>query len=267
MTLAFADTARGATPASLGQVGSGVGFSGIPGVAVALDTYKNGSDPSANFVGISDGPASPATPGNLHWLATKSVPTSLRTGAHHVKVTAASGSLTVWIDGTQLLSAKAALPSSALVGFSARSGGKTDQHAVSHAQVSGPRYVPRPSLALRTKVVAPVGSLQASAQASYQGSCPSDFDVLSRANGDVARPGLDGAQPGQRCEIGVVLPPGDHWEVSAAVGAGRRARSRSRTASRTCPTSRWAPRRRACRWHSRGRGRPPTRRCRPRPPP
>ncbi len=134
MALVLADPSRGATPKSLGYKGGGLGFSGIPALAVALDTYKNSANPSNNFVGITDGPSG-TTPDLLHWIATATLSASLRNVKHHVKVVTAGGTMTVSIDGVQVLSQAVTLPSSAYLGFSGGSGGLTDKHAVSHLVV------------------------------------------------------------------------------------------------------------------------------------
>src|SRR5437773_6974812 len=86
---------------------------------------------SSNFVGISDGFA-----GNgLHWLATSTAVPPLRNAWHHVQVTTQAGVLTVWVDGTQLLSQAVALPPSVLVGFTGGSGGATDLHDVANVKI------------------------------------------------------------------------------------------------------------------------------------
>src|SRR5271154_2248695 len=82
LALVFGDASSGAAPTSLGLDGGGLGFSGIPGVAVALDTYKNEVNPSNNFAGVSDGPTS--TAGDLlHWLATPDLPLPLPNATSH----------------------------------------------------------------------------------------------------------------------------------------------------------------------------------------
>ena len=35
--------------------GGALGYGGLSGITVALDTFKNGNDPSGNFAGIGDG--------------------------------------------------------------------------------------------------------------------------------------------------------------------------------------------------------------------
>ena len=47
-------------PTALGNNGGGEGFAGINGIAVSLDTWKNTSDPSGNFVGIATATAAHA---------------------------------------------------------------------------------------------------------------------------------------------------------------------------------------------------------------
>jgi hypothetical protein len=134
LTLTFASPSGGAAPTSLGAGGGGLGFSGIPGIAVALDTYKNAVNPSANFVGISDGAGSAADV--LHWIATATNVPPLRGVTRHVTATLAGGLLTVAIDGVTYLSSVVTLPPSVLVGFTGGCGGLTDRHAVSNVSIS-----------------------------------------------------------------------------------------------------------------------------------
>ena len=67
----------------------------------------------------------------LHWLLTANLAAPLRNATHHVEVASAGGTVTVWIDGTQVLSRGLTLPASAYLGFSGGTGGLTDRHAVS----------------------------------------------------------------------------------------------------------------------------------------
>ena len=139
LALVFGDATRGALPTSVGREGGGLGFSGIPGIAVALDTYKNAVNPSNDFVGISDGPSSTTVTDMLHWLASASLAVPLENATHHVKVVSANGTLTVSIDGAQVLSTAVALPTSAYLGFTGGTGYYADRHAVSRLVVaSGP---------------------------------------------------------------------------------------------------------------------------------
>ena len=133
MTFILANPAAGATPTSLGDFGGDLGFAPIPGIAVAFDTFKGTGDPSANFVGITDGET--AT-GPLHWLATSTAVPGLRTATRHVKVTVASGVMTVSVDGVQYLSQAVTLGPNVLVGFGGSTGGGTDIHSVKNVVIT-----------------------------------------------------------------------------------------------------------------------------------
>jgi hypothetical protein len=133
MALVLADPAQGATSHSLGATGGGLGYSGIPGIAVGLDTFQNGSDPSSNFVGIATGAQGDA----LTWAATTTAVPDLRAAVRHVTVMVRGGTVTVFVDGLQVLSRAVAVPSSVLVGFTAATGGLTDRHAVSNLSITG----------------------------------------------------------------------------------------------------------------------------------
>jgi len=139
MSLVLANDSTAAT--ALGSSGGGLGFSGISGIAVALDTYQNAVNPSNNFVGITNGPVSSSAPGNLNWLATDTSVASLRT-THTFKVTLASGKLTVTMDAVLLLSTNVTVGGDVLLGFSGGTGAVTDTHTVSGVTVSAAPSVP-----------------------------------------------------------------------------------------------------------------------------
>jgi hypothetical protein len=108
--------------ASLGTSGGGLGYSGLHGVAVTLDTFKNvPNDPSSNFTAI-------ATSGSndvLTYAATNSSIPSLLSGPHTVDVTVSGGHIVVKIDNVQYLNAAVTLPPNVLVGFTAATGHNT----------------------------------------------------------------------------------------------------------------------------------------------
>jgi hypothetical protein len=147
MALVIADAAAGATPTARGGGGSRLGFGGIPGYAVGLDEYPDPEDPAQNYVGISDG--LDAASGTLNWLAAASVPTSLRSGSHHVHVVSAGGRVTVTVDRQELLSRVLSLPAEAMIGFSGATGARlADRHATSALTVTlgaAPVQTPTPS--------------------------------------------------------------------------------------------------------------------------
>jgi hypothetical protein len=127
--------ANASAPAtSLGTAGVGLGFDGIPGIAVALDTDNSPGNPSSNFVGITDGPLSGAPTEELHWLATNSSVVPL-TGPRTITVSLENGLLTVAIGGTQVLSQNVTVGPKVLLGFSGSTGSLTDLHSVANVSV------------------------------------------------------------------------------------------------------------------------------------
>jgi Bacterial lectin/Abnormal spindle-like microcephaly-assoc'd, ASPM-SPD-2-Hydin len=231
--LVFADATRGALPSSLGAEGGGLGFGGIPGIAVALDEYKGTGAPSNNFVGISDGPTSPSTPGTLHWIATSNLALPLQNATNHIKVTTVNGTtltvfvngttLTVFVNGTQVLSQAVTLPSSAYLGFSGGTGGAYNRHAVAHVLVtqgSGGGTPTPATLKISNTINAPSGSAQAATQLAYSGTCPSSFTTAALANGGSATPTLTGAVAGSGCSVAEVAPSGSGWTTTALVNGG-----------------------------------------------
>jgi len=128
-----------ASPFALGGGGGGLGFSGVTGVAIAFDTYKNGTDPSNNFVGITTGPGATG-PDNLVWQATSTTIAALRgvpAVTHPVRVhvdtdAAQKTTLVVEIDGLVALTLPITLPPQVFAGFTGATGGATDLHEVSN---------------------------------------------------------------------------------------------------------------------------------------
>ena len=116
------------TMESIGGNGGGLGFSGLPGVAVALDTHQGApADPSPNFIGLSTGGSDPLS---LNYVATTSSVPDLR-GTHTVTVTALHGTVAVALDGAQVIAPTAInLPSTVLPAFTGANGGLSDEHAV-----------------------------------------------------------------------------------------------------------------------------------------
>jgi hypothetical protein len=142
LTFALLDATK-ATPTALGVSGGGLGVSGLPGVAVSLQTSWNGQSNSTNFTGIIVGPGSGSD--NVTYTATAEVPTPLRTGTHTVTVAASGGDLVVTVDGTQLLNTPVTLPPQVLVGFTAGTGELADTHIISGVQITTGGSVAPPS--------------------------------------------------------------------------------------------------------------------------
>ncbi len=110
-----------ATPTALGAGGGGLGYSGLPGIAVTLDTHRNTGDPSANFVAVATG----GHGATLRYAATSTAVPALRTGTHAVTVTVTTtGHLLVAVDGTQVIDTAVTLPPNLLVGFAGPPGAR-----------------------------------------------------------------------------------------------------------------------------------------------
>jgi lectin family protein/ASPM-SPD-2-Hydin domain-containing protein/putative pyrroloquinoline-quinone-binding quinoprotein len=131
MTFALLN-AQSAGARSVGGKGALMGFGGLPGVAVVLSTVHASGYPSNNFVGIATG----SSGGLLKFAATSTSVPKLRTGTHTVGVSVSGGTVTVTVDGTQVLSKAVSLPASVLPAFTASTGSATDNHAVTSATIT-----------------------------------------------------------------------------------------------------------------------------------
>jgi len=223
-TLVLADAAV-ARPTALGASGGGLGYSGIPGVAVALDTYKGAVDPSANFVGIANGTNGAVD--RLFWLATSSAIPNLRTATRHIVVDVNGGVMTVKVDGTQVLSQAVTLPPNVLLGFTGATGWVLDNHQVSNVAVTGDGGTPPPppppdpaTLRITNTVSAPSGSTQAAQTFTYSGSCPSAFTTSAIGTGGSASPTLTGAVAGASCSVSETAQSDPNWSTTVSVNGG-----------------------------------------------
>jgi hypothetical protein len=222
LAFVLGDATRGALPTSLGVEGGGLGFSGIPGIAVALDEYKGTGAPSNNFAGITDGPTSTSVPDVLHWLSTANLALPLQNATNKIKITTTNGTtLTVSYNGTQVLSQAVTLPSSAYLGFSGGTGGANNRHAVGHVVVSsGTTTPPAATLSISNTIKAPSGSSQASTQLAYSGTCPSSFTTAAIGSGGSLSPTLTGAVAGSSCTVSEAAPSESGWSTTASVNGG-----------------------------------------------
>jgi hypothetical protein len=214
-TFVLASPAEGASPASLGEEGGGLGFGGIPGVAVALDTYQSQGAPSSNFVGISTGSA---MPGTLKWLATSTAVPSLR-ATRTVKVEVDEGTIAVSVEGQHVLSASVSLPPQILVGFTGATGELTDTHQVAVTSIVGAPTPKTSKLTITNAVVAPKGSAAAGASMVMSGACPVPFTTAALASKKTATPSLPGAREGLQCSVREAQPAaeGGTWTTTASV--------------------------------------------------
>ncbi|HEX7292189.1 MAG TPA: choice-of-anchor D domain-containing protein [Conexibacter sp.] len=239
-TLVLADAAV-ARPTALGASGGALGYSGIPGIAVAFDTYRGTVDPSANFVGIANGTNGAVD--RLFWLATSSTIPNLRTAVRHVVVDADAGVIRVSIDGTQYLSQAVTLPPNVLLGFTGATGWVLDNHQVSNVVVSGdggtapPPPPPDPAtLRVTNAVSAPSGSPQAAQTFTFSGACPSSFTTAALGNGGSATPTLTGALAGASCSVAQTAPSESGWSTTVSVNGGAPAALTASGGRLTAPT-------------------------------
>jgi len=119
---------------ALGAGGGGLGFSGLHGVAVTEDTWRNQGDPSNNFVGLADGPGTTAD--SLHYAGTDTAVPGLHNATHHLVVVVTPTGVKVSVDGSPALDVTGlSLPANVLLGFSGATGGAADAHSVAHLVV------------------------------------------------------------------------------------------------------------------------------------
>ncbi len=220
-TLTFADASK-SSPTALGEQGGGLGFAGIPGIAVGFDTYKNTVNPSSNFAGISDGAGT--TAGTLHWLSTATTIPALRTATRHIKVETLNGTVNVWVEGTKYLSTAVTLPEKVYVGFTGGTGGSNDIHKAANVTISGEPVVEKPkeeppaaTLKITNAISAPSGPPQSETQLTYSGTCPSSFTTAALGNGGSATPTLTGAVQGASCSVAETAPTGTGWKTTVSV--------------------------------------------------
>ncbi|MGA2209266.1 MAG: choice-of-anchor D domain-containing protein [Acidimicrobiales bacterium] len=132
LTFTLANAAD-STPTALGAPGSSLGYGGITGTAVALQTWATTTDNSYNSIGVVTGLDDE---GNLVWqVSSDSIP-SLRPGPNLVGVIVRKNALSVWVNGFEVCSTTVTLPPSFYVGFTGGTGQSTDIHSVSNVQIS-----------------------------------------------------------------------------------------------------------------------------------
>lgn len=127
------------TATSLGQSGDALGYGGMNGVTIALDTHKNGADPSGNFAGIGDGSADAPAVDAIKWANYQVLGGSLRTGTHSVDITVTGQLVAVSIDGGTVFKATMGhIGSTALLAFTAGTGTGTDTQLVRNVTITTP---------------------------------------------------------------------------------------------------------------------------------
>jgi hypothetical protein len=140
MTFTLLDASQPAT--SLGLGGGGLGYGGLPqSIAVTLDTYQNGLDPSGNFLGVADGVLAGGK-GGLRYVATSTNVGPLKAGTHDVGVDVHGGRLQVTVDGDLKIDTQVTLPAYVRPGFTAGTGKATDRHLVRDVMITSPQLRP-----------------------------------------------------------------------------------------------------------------------------
>jgi hypothetical protein len=133
LTFALLDPGK-ATATGVGGNGGELGYGGLPGIAVALVTYRSTGYPGSNFVAISTGTSN----GLLTFQTYVKGIARIRSGTHIVKVQVVNGDvLIVWLDGQQILQqAEPGLTATSLLAFTAGTGTVTDLHIVRNAAIA-----------------------------------------------------------------------------------------------------------------------------------
>jgi hypothetical protein len=132
LTFAIAN-AKESTPTALGAPGSSLGYGGITGTAVAMETWATSTNNSYNSIGVVTGLDEQ---GDLTWqVSSDSIP-SLRPGPNLIAVTVRGPALSVWVNGFEVCHTTVTLPRSIYVGFTGGTGNSTDIHSVSNVQIS-----------------------------------------------------------------------------------------------------------------------------------
>ena len=114
-------------PTALGAVGGGKGWSGMGGTAVCFDTYQNPGEPEPTFVGIASSGGYTAT--------STSIP-PMRNATQHVDVGVQGSTVTVKVNGVQVLTGPLAGVTSGRVVLSAGTGGLADRHVITNTTIT-----------------------------------------------------------------------------------------------------------------------------------
>ena len=131
-TFTLLDASKGDTSA-LGADDGGLGFVNIPGIAVAMDTYQDPGEVSANFVGIATGNNSSGLP--AYQVTSTAIP-NLRYQTNVIDVVVGSGKVVVSVNGVQKLSLNVTLPNMVYAGFTASADVHTDDHVIRNATIT-----------------------------------------------------------------------------------------------------------------------------------
>ncbi len=147
LTFAWVETA------GLGGLGGGLGFSGLSGYAVELDTYKNAIDANENHVAVIQNTYS-------NHLASATTPEMEDTGWHHIDVVFDNGEIDVFMDGTQYIDHTIVgyQAFDAYFGFTAGTGALTNDHLIDNFELkTSPVPVPAAAWLFASGLIGMVG--------------------------------------------------------------------------------------------------------------
>lgn len=136
LTLAFVRPDGNGQPSGgrLGAGGPQLGFGGLGGVAVAIDTKRDTGDPSANFMGFTDGANGG---GGLRWLRTAVASTQYRASAGHtIKVVNKNGTTEVFVNGRGRIRGEMPIPAQSFLAFTGATGSIYQLHSVLNLKIT-----------------------------------------------------------------------------------------------------------------------------------
>jgi len=131
LTLALVDAST--VPTRPGRTGARLGFAGLRGLAVALQSFPGLESPGDSSVGVV---TSELGAKGLVWRKIVNMGSSLRNVRVKVTVFVSGGVLNVAVDGFTVLTMRVTLQQQVYVGFTAATGSHTDRHLVSGVQIA-----------------------------------------------------------------------------------------------------------------------------------
>jgi hypothetical protein len=131
------DPSLGATPTSLGATGMGLAAKGIPGLVFAFDTYHNAGDPAVPYLGVGRGES--ALWENPWFNVNTAIPTLVAGGmtiSHTYTVSLVQGSMTITLDGVEVVSGSVAPPPVAYLYVTSSTGGSWETAIISNVSAT-----------------------------------------------------------------------------------------------------------------------------------
>ena len=136
-TVLLADPSLGATTASLGAVGMGLGAKGIPGLLFELDTYHNAGEPAVPYIAVTRGES--ALFEHPYFNVNTNIPTVVSSSGpitHSYTYSVNQGQMTVTMDGNQIFSGTVTPPPVAYLYITSSTGGSYEDTIVSNVSAT-----------------------------------------------------------------------------------------------------------------------------------